>query len=55
LRATVRLREAKLLTRNEVEFRLYRKFSAEASIAFDAEALEDKPPERPKSEDPPGQ
>ncbi len=53
LRATVRMREAKLLTRNEVEFRLYRKFSAEASIAFESEALADKTPERPPKPDPP--
>jgi len=44
-RATVRMREGKLLTRNEVEFRLYRKFSAEASIAFDSAEIEAKPEE----------
>ena len=37
LRAEVRMRAAKLLTKNEVEFRLYRKYSAEATITFDAE------------------
>lgn len=37
LRAEVRLRADKLLTKNEVEFRLYRKFSAEASVTFDVE------------------
>ena len=52
LHATVRMREAKLLTRNEVEFRLYRKFTAEASIAFDGAELEAKPEEKPKSEPP---
>lgn len=37
LRAEIRMRAAKLLTKNEVEFRLYRKYSAEATITFDAE------------------
>lgn len=37
LRAEVRMRAAKLLTKNEVEFRLYRKYSAEATITFDSE------------------
>lgn len=35
LRAVVRMRQGKLLTKNEVEFRLYRKFAAEATITFD--------------------
>jgi hypothetical protein len=35
LRARVWLREGKMLARNEVEFRLYRRFSAEATISFD--------------------
>ncbi len=47
LRATVRARESKLLSRNEVEFRLYRKFTTEASIAFDAAEMEAKPEDRP--------
>jgi hypothetical protein len=51
LRATIRMREAKLLTRNEVEFRLYRKFTAEASIAFDAAELEAKPEGKPAGEE----
>ncbi len=55
LRATVRMREGKMLTRNEVEFRLYRKFSAEASIAFDAAELEAKPDEKPQKDPPPGE
>ena len=54
LRATVRMRESKMLTRNEVEFRLYRKFSAEASIAFDQAELEAKPDDKPPRQDPPG-
>ncbi len=35
LKAQVRMRDSKLLTRNDVEFRLYRKFSTESSISFD--------------------
>jgi hypothetical protein len=35
LRAEMRMREGRILTKNEVEFRMYRKFSAEASITFD--------------------
>jgi hypothetical protein len=35
LRAVMRLREGRALYKNEVEFRLYRKFSAEASINFE--------------------
>jgi hypothetical protein len=35
LKAVVRMREAKYLAKNDVEFRLYRKFSAESSITFD--------------------
>ena len=38
LRAEVRSRQGKLLTKNEVEFRMYRKFSAEAVITFDTPA-----------------
>ncbi len=35
LRAVVRMRKGKFLTKNEVEFRMYRKFEAEATITFD--------------------
>ncbi len=35
LRAVMRLREGRALFKNEAEFRLYRKFSAEASINFE--------------------
>ena len=52
MRATVRMREAKWLIRNEVEFRLYRKFTAEASIAFDNLELEAKPEDKPNQEPP---
>ncbi len=44
-RATVRMREGKFLVRNEVEFRLYRKFSAEATITFDKEVESQPAPE----------
>jgi len=35
LRADVRMGTAGLLTRNEMEFHSYRKFSSEATITFD--------------------
>jgi hypothetical protein len=35
LKARVFMRDGRFLSRNDVEFRLYRKFSAEASISFD--------------------
>ena len=37
LRAEVRMRADRLLTKNDVEFRLYRKFTAEASVKFETE------------------
>ncbi|MBZ5595052.1 MAG: hypothetical protein LAP39_22645 [Acidobacteriia bacterium] len=36
LKAVVRMRHDRYLTKNEIEFRLYRKFSADAEIKFDA-------------------
>ena len=42
LKAEVRAREGKLLTRNEVEFRSYRKFGTETSITFEPEPLPDE-------------
>ncbi len=49
LKAVVRMRSGKYLSKNEVEFRLYRKFSAEAVITFETpEPLpEDKTKEQP--------
>lgn len=49
LKHTSRLRAAKLLTKNEAEFRMYRKFGAEASITFETpEPLaEEKTTEQP--------
>ena len=35
LKAEIRMREGRLLVKNEVEFRLYRKFGAEATIRFE--------------------
>ncbi len=52
LRAVMRMREGRALFRNEVEFRLYRKFSAEASISFEAETPEPLPADK-TTEQPP--
>ena len=35
LRAELKSRSGKLLTKNEIEFRMYRKFSTETNIKFD--------------------
>ncbi len=45
----MQLREGRYLSKNEVEFRLYRKFGAEATITFDTpDALpDDKTKEQP--------
>jgi hypothetical protein len=54
LRAVMRMREGRALFKNEVEFRLYRKFSAEASISFETpeplpeEKLTEQPPKPQK-------
>jgi hypothetical protein len=51
LKAEVRMRENKFLLKNDVEFRLYRKFAAEASITFDTpdplpqEKTQEQPPQ----------
>lgn len=53
LRAEVRMREGKLLIKNEVEFRMYRKFGADATIKFDTpeplseEKFKEEPPKPP--------
>ncbi len=50
LKHTMRMREGKMLVKNEVEFRMYRKFGADATITFDTtpEPLsEDKTKEQP--------
>jgi hypothetical protein len=49
LMAEMRMREGKLMVKNEVEFRLYRRFSADAAITFETpEPLsEDKTKEQP--------
>lgn len=52
LRAEVRMRAGKELVKNEVEFRLYRKFGADTSIKFDtpeplpADATTEQPPKQ---------
>ena len=45
----MRMREGKFLTKNEVEFRLYRKFGVDAVIKFDTPdpLTEDKTKEQP--------
>ncbi|MEK7407927.1 MAG: hypothetical protein AAB225_22885 [Acidobacteriota bacterium] len=50
LRAVVRMREGKRLAKNEVEFRLYRKFAAEAVVTF--ETPEPLPEEKTKEQPP---
>jgi hypothetical protein len=54
LKHTMRMREAKLLIKNEVEFRMYRKFGAEAVITFDTPdpLSEDKTREEPAQPQP---
>jgi hypothetical protein len=49
LRYVMRMRSGKYLSRNETEFRLYRKFTAEATITFDTPAPlpEDQTKEQP--------
>ena len=45
------MRDGRVLSRNDVEFRLYRKFSAEATISFDEideiEPLAEEPDDAP--------
>jgi hypothetical protein len=53
LKARVNLRDGRFLSRNDVEFRLYRKFSAEASISFDEiDDLAPLPEDEPDSTEP---
>jgi hypothetical protein len=35
MKAVLRMRQGKFLVKNEVEFRLYRKFTAESGITYD--------------------
>ncbi|MBI1896416.1 MAG: hypothetical protein HYZ57_12380 [Acidobacteria bacterium] len=42
LKAVVRMRSGKLLTKNEVEFRMYRRFGAEATITFTPDPLSEE-------------
>ena len=49
LKAQIHVRSGRLLTRNDLEFRLYRKFTAEATITFDEiEGLEPLPEDEPE-------
>lgn len=52
LHAELRMRESRVSTRNETEFRLYRKYSTETSITFDDEARDAKPEEDIKPAEP---
>ncbi|MCB1021516.1 MAG: hypothetical protein H6509_15635 [Bryobacterales bacterium] len=53
LKAEVRMRAGRELNRNDVEFRLYRKFSADASISFDEiDNLPELPAEEPPAQNP---
>jgi hypothetical protein len=48
LKAVVRMRSGKLLTKNEAEFRMYNRFGAEATITFEPDPLpEDATKEQP--------
>ncbi len=50
LKAQVFMRDGKMLSRNEVEFRLYRKFAVEATISFDEiEDIQPLPAEEPEA------
>jgi hypothetical protein len=49
LKGVVRMREGKLLLKNDVEFRMYRKFSVDAVLKFDADPETPAPlPEEPE-------
>ncbi len=52
LKGSVGMRDGRLLSRNDVEFRLYRKFSAEATISFteidELEPLAEEPEDAPQ-------
>lgn len=53
LRAEVRMRASKLLSKNEVEFRLYRKYSADTVITFDTDGLEELDASQTEEQDAP--
>jgi hypothetical protein len=46
LKAVVRMRHDRYLTKNEIEFRLYRRFSADAEIKFDTPAPDPLPEDK---------
>jgi hypothetical protein len=53
MRADVRMRASKFLTKNEVEFRNYRKFSADTTLKFDEELPAPLPESKTKEQPPP--
>jgi hypothetical protein len=56
LKAVVRMRQAQLLTKNDVEFRMYRKFSTESTISFTPDPLpDDQTKEEPPKPETPAQ
>jgi hypothetical protein len=52
LKAVIRSRSGRALTKNDVEFRLYRKFGAEAQIKYDEVTPEPLPEEKTQEEQP---
>jgi len=50
LRAEIRMRHGRFLSRNVIEFRLYRKFSADAKISFDAPTPDALPEDQTKEQ-----
>lgn len=50
LRAEIRMRHDRVLSRNVIEFRLYRKFSADAKISFDAPTPDALPDDQTKEQ-----
>ncbi len=50
LKAEIRMRHDKYLTKNDIEFRLYRKFSADAEIKFDTPIPDPLPEEQTKEQ-----
>lgn len=54
LKATMRMRTGKVLIKNDVEFRMYNRFGAEATITYTPDALsEDQTKEQPAPANPP--
>ena len=47
-RSDMKMSDGRVVTRNEIQFRIYRKFSAESVITFDTEDPKEEPPKPPK-------